>query len=201
MKQKIKSMVAMLILSYTSVSALAQKTETSNQTFSLEIDPITYAANGYSLHLRVKPKFSQQLLMGIGAYAMDMPGFMVDLNKSNQSKGWNVRLNQGYGLFTEYFFSRTNHKFFIGGQTSIQQYRIALQEHTGSENFTNVLLMGYGGYTLQPFHFPLYFKFWAGLGYNSKISGHNVVQNQEYEISPLAMFGTLHVGYTFSKSR
>jgi hypothetical protein len=57
--------------------------------------------------------------------------------------------------------------------------------------------MGYGGYTLQPFNFPLYFKAWGGVGYTSKIGGTNVLGDQEYDISPIAVFVTLHLGYTF----
>ena len=55
------------------------------------------------------------------------------------------------------------------------------------------------GYNWQPFKFPLYVKPWFGLGYTSKISGSNSIDNLSYRISPLVPFITLHVGYTLNK--
>ena len=57
--------------------------------------------------------------------------------------------------------------------------------------------MTYGGYTWQPFDFSFYIKPWAGIGYTSKISGTNNLGNSEYDIAPIMMFATLHLGYTF----
>jgi hypothetical protein len=36
-----------------------------------------------------------------------------------------------------------------------------------------------------------------GLGYTKTISGNHFVGANEYEVSPLIPFVTLHVGYTF----
>jgi len=43
----------------------------------------------------------------------------------------------------------------------------------------------------------LYVKPWIGIGYTSKVSGDNTLGSYEYEISPLANFVTVHLGYTF----
>jgi hypothetical protein len=94
--------------------------------------------------------------------------------------GSKVRLNQGTGLFLEHHFTEVNKKFFVGGQLSIQQYKIEKDFYDGDEKFTNALIMGYGGYTLQPFEFPLYFKLWGGIGYNNKISGSNELGDIKY---------------------
>ena len=42
-----------------------------------------------------------------------------------------------------------------------------------------------------------YIKPWAGIGYTSKIAGTNQLEGKEYNIAPITMFATLHVGYTF----
>jgi hypothetical protein len=165
--------------------------------FSIETDPATFVFNGYAVHLRVQPKTSEHLLVGAGIYAMDMPSFLVDLNGNNKGKGWDVRLNQGLGLFAEHHFSEVNKKWFVGTQIGIQQYEIENEEFSGSAAFSNVLLMGYGGYTWQPFSFPLYLKAWGGLGYTSKMSGENTLDGIDYDIAPITMFATLHVGYSF----
>jgi len=183
----------------TSFGAFAQESkQQENKTeFSVEIDPATFVFNGYSLHLKIKPKNSEHLLLGIGAYAMDMPSVMVDFNKNNKDKGWNVRLNQGLGFFAEHHFKEVNKKWFIGTQVSLQEYKIGNETISESEKFTNILTMGYVGYTIKPFNNNLYIKPWAGIGYSSKITGETALGDLEYDNSPITMFATLHVGYTF----
>jgi len=197
MKTKFKTSVILLaLIGMLPFSTNAQVVEKKAK-FSIEIDPVTFVFKGFSVHLRIQPKYSDHLLLGAGVYAMDMPSVLVDLNKNNKDKGWNVRLNQGYGLFGEYHFTKVNKKWFAGGQTSIQEYIIKNDLVPGSSKFTNVLVMGYAGYTFQPFKFKLYFKPWAGIGYTSLISGDNMIGEATYDISPISMFATLHIGYTF----
>lgn len=199
MKTKISFLVIAVALGFSSQKSLAQsQDQTVGKTkFSIEIDPATFAFNGYSAHLRIQPKASDHLLYGVGIYAMDMPSFFVDMNNKNADKGWQVRINSAVGIFGEHHFSEVNKGFFVGSQISAQQFLIKNENLSGEEKFTNGLIMGYGGYTLQPFKFPLYLKAWGGVGYTSKISGENVLGEQEYDISPVSVFATLHVGYTF----
>jgi hypothetical protein len=199
MKTKISFLAIVVVFGVLSHNAIAQSQEqTVGKTkFSIEIDPATFVFNGYSAHLRIQPKASNHFLYGIGIYAMDMPSFFVDMNSKNADKGWQVRINNAAGIFGEYHFSEVNKGFFAGSQISAQQFLIENDDESGEEKFTNGLIMGYGGYTLQPFKFPLYFKAWGGIGYTSKMNGENVLGGREYDISPVSVFATLHVGYTF----
>ena len=182
-----------------STSVSAQENETTNKTkFSIEIDPATFAFNGYGVHFRIQPKNSEHLVLGVGTYGMDFSSILVDMNEHNKNKGWHVRLNQGYGLFGEYHFSEVNKKWFAGTQLAIQEYKIQKDYFDGESKYTTMLLMAMGGYTLQPFDFPVYFKFWGGLGYSGKIGGENTIGQEEYKVDPLLLFGALHIGYTFN---
>jgi hypothetical protein len=75
--KKIVLTIATLLASY---GAFAQDTkqDSSKIEFSVEIDPLTFGLNGYGVHVRIKPKNSQHLLLGAGAYAMDFPSVLVD---------------------------------------------------------------------------------------------------------------------------
>lgn len=198
MKTKISFLALVVFFLMSNYKATAQSTDrTDGKTkYSIEIDPSTFAFKGYSAHLRIQPKSCNHLLYGVGIYAMNMPAFFVDMNSKNTDKGWQVRINKAIGIFGEHHFSEVNKGFFVGSQISAQQFLIENVNQNGNEKFTNGLIMGYGGYTLQPFKYPLYFKAWGGVGYTSKISGENVLGGQEYDISPLSVFATLHVGYT-----
>lgn len=194
MKQLTKKFLLIFLLAGTYQSLNAQNTKTK---ISMEIDPATFAFKGYGIHLRIQPKGMDHFLMGIGTYAMNMPDVLVNFNKQNRNSGWKSRLNQGYSLFGEYHFKDVNKGLFIGSQFGLQQHKISHNEIAGSEKFTNILAMGYIGYSIKPFRNNFYIKPWAGIGYTSKINGSNILSNLEYDIAPITMFLTLHLGYTF----
>ncbi len=192
------SITAIIILLGGTNIIYAQTTDENAKTkFSIEVDPMTYLLKGYSVHLRIQPKNSEHLLLGVGLYAMDMPDPFVNMNSENKDAGWDVRINQGVGLFGEYHFSEVNSKFFVGAQLSIQEYKIEQESAAGSSKYTNALGMAYVGYTIKPFDNELYFKPWAGIGYTEKISGSNELNGETYSIESMVPFATLHVGYTF----
>ena len=194
-----KQTVMMMAMLFIGIGSFAQSNEgdESKTTLSIEIDPATFALNGYAIHLRVKPKNTDHLLVGVGAYAMNFPSILVDMNDKNKADGWDVRLNQGYGLFGEYHFSEVNKKWYVGGQLAWQEYKIQKDYYDGESKYSNMLLMALGGYTLQPFDFGLYFKFWGGVGYTAQIGGDNFIGDAVYDISPILLFGALHIGYQF----
>lgn len=193
-----KMTTAILFMVFTGIAAFAQQSDKPKKaTWSVEIDPATFVFNGYGVHFRIKPAKSEHWLFGGGTYAMDMPDVLVDFNKNNKGNNWKVRLNQGYGLFGEHHFSQVNKNWFAGTQVGIQEYKIKQEQSGESEKYSNILIMAYGGYTWQPFKFNLYIKPWAGIGYVSKIAGNNVVGDETYDIAPITIFATLHLGYTF----
>jgi hypothetical protein len=197
MKNKIVTTAMLITLMTLFFGSLKAQNGEKKTRFSIETDPATFAFGGYAAHLRIQPKNSDHFLFGVGTYAMDLPDMIVDLNSNNKNMGWKVRLNQGYGLFAERHFTEVNRKWFIGAQASLQEHILEKDYYDGDAKFTNALFMGYAGYTLKPFKNELYFKPWAGIGYQTKISGDNMLGDAEYDISPISMFVTLHVGYTF----
>lgn len=195
----LQSVLAAFVVLTLHFSGMAQSTSEAPSTtqFSLEIDPATFVFKGYGVHLRIQPKNSKHVLVGVGAYAMNFPDLFVGFNEKNKDKGWEVRLNQGLGLFGEYHFCEVNRKWFVGGQSSWQQYDLEHAEAEGKSQFSNILFMAYGGYTWKPFGDSFYFKPWAGLGGTFQVEGENTLGDQEYDIAPIALFSTLHIGYTF----
>lgn len=200
MRTQFKSALAgMVLLVCVTFISYGQQYPANNKrgSISLEIDPATFVFSGYGVHIRWQPGGSEHLLFGIGTYAMDMPDMLVDMNAHNKNKGWEVRLNRGYGLFGEYHLSGVNRKWFLGGQMGLQTYHIEKKFIEGDEHFSNLLLMGYAGYTWRIFGSAFYLKPWGGIGYSTNISGEHQLGGNEYNIAPLTMFATLHVGYTF----
>jgi hypothetical protein len=193
----------MLMMNLSSNISFAQETKTSNRTtISIETDPSTYAFNGYAVHFKIKPKNSQHWLLGAGTYAMNFPSFMVNMNKENKDKGWNVRIKSAYSIFGEYYLKEANKKWFIGMQVGLQNYRNTNDSVVSKKSeYSNLLVMPSIGYNWAPFKFPLYVKPWLGIGYTAKVNGSNSVEQYTYNVSPFVPFLTLHVGYTFNQSK
>jgi hypothetical protein len=121
----------------------------------------------------------------------------VDLNKRNKDEGWNVKIQDAYGLFAEFYFDKANRKWFIGEQLAVQNFKVKNDFESGTAKFSNALALTYVGYTWHPFHIPLYIKPWAGLGYTWKVDGSTKLPGKSYDVAPLFPFVTFHVGYTF----
>ena len=198
---KMISLATLTVICLATSKVKAQDAATENKTtFSIETDPSTFVFKGYAFHFRIKPKNSKHLVIGAGTYGLDLPTIMVDMNKDNKDKGWNVRINSAYSLFGEYYFKDANAKWYIGLQAGIQNFKNTNDNIANKESkYSNLILMPSIGYNWQPFKFPMYVKPWFGVGYTSKLSGSNSIDNLEYNISPLVPFVTLHVGYTFNK--
>jgi hypothetical protein len=196
---KIITIAMLMIISFVTTVLKAQEKKVENKTtFSLETDPSTFVFKGYAFHLRIKPANSMHLVIGAGTYALDLPDLLVDMDPKNKDEGWDVRISSAYSLFGEYYFEKANYNWFVGLQAGIQNYKIN-NSNLGNEEskYSNLLLMPSIGYNWHPFKLPLYFKPWFGLGYTTKISGSNIIDESEYNINPLVPFVTLHIGYTF----
>lgn len=201
MKTRLKQLLltVLFITAITTVRLHAQENKATEQktTISVETDPSTFVFNGYAFHIRIKPKNSKHLVIGAGTYALDMPNFLVNLNKDNKDKGWNVRINNAISLFGEYYFKEPNIHWFIGLQTGIQLYKNTNDYIPGAESkYTNLLIMPSVGYNWKPFNNGFYIKPWLGLGYTNKISGDNTINGLRYKIAPVTNFVTVHIGYT-----
>jgi hypothetical protein len=196
---KLIAIVLLSIISFSSTTLLAQeKTTTNKTTFSLETDPSTFLFKGYAFHIRIKPKNSNHFIIGAGTYALDLPSLMVDMNKDNKNKGWNVRINSAVSLFGEYYLEEANKKWFVGLQIGVQNFKNTNDYIPNKESkYSNLLIMPSIGYNWHPFQSPLYVKPWIGIGYTSKISGDNSIDNSNYSIASILPFVTLHLGYTF----
>lgn len=198
---KMISLAMLTVIGLATSGVKAQGTATEDKTtFSIETDPSTFVFNGYAFHIRIKPRNSKHFVIGAGTYGLNLPGIMVDMNKDNKDKDWNVKIKNAYSLFGEYYFKEANSKWFVGLQAGVQNFKNTNDNIAGKESkYSNAILMPSIGYNWQPFKFPMYVKPWFGVGYTSKISGSNSIDNLEYDISPLLPFATLHVGYTFNR--
>ncbi len=164
--------------------------------YSVEVDPAPYLLSGYAVHFRMTPA-SSNWRYGIGAYALEFPDTLVNLNSQNKDRGWNVELDNAVGLFAEYLFNKGGDTWLAGMQLARHNFRIT-NDNTGAaaSRFDNILLMPYGGYSWN-ISAHTYLTAWFGVGYTDKTGGDNRINNLVYDINPIVPYGAMHLGYRF----
>lgn len=64
---------------------LFQNTAIADTKYEVEIDPSTFALNGYAFHARILPESMPQWRLGAGIYSMEFPDIFIDMNALVQS--------------------------------------------------------------------------------------------------------------------
>ena len=184
-------------MTFTLISLLFQISAIADTEYEIEVDPSTYALNGYSLHVRIVPNNLPNWRLGAGIYSLEFPDVFTNMNSKNKDQGWNVDLDQGVGFFAEYYFKSTREGWLVGAQIAQQRFNIT-NENSGSEQeeFTNLLAMPYVGHR-WPLGEHFYAQGWFGVGYTENISGETQLGNRNYDIDPVVLFGAVHIGYGF----
>jgi hypothetical protein len=183
--------------------------EKDKHEFLIEADPLPFIMGGVAAHFGWSPKKSEHLTIGLAFVAqIKYPDAFIELDARNKDMGWGVKINQGMGLWSQYYFRKKNDGWFAGLQLFTQEMELTNENFAGETDRTNTVLIALqGGYLWYPFsRQKFYLKPWAGIGYQSVISGTIEpdkvdpdlnVGNLEYHLTPLMPFATVHLGYRF----
>lgn len=122
--------------------------------------------------------------------------------------GWRLKVNQGAGLWTHYYFKQPNKGWFTGLQVITQEMELRNNAFPGQKDRTNILMLavptGYVWYPIK--NVNLFLRPWAGLGFQKtikstfepeKVTPEMVIGEREYHLPSVIPFATFHVGYTF----
>lgn len=149
-----------------------------------EIDPIAYAAGGYSVHVGVG---RGRVRVDLGAFAADIPEWL------HQTEGFDVRMD-GFGAKLDVFLREDWSGPFAGVEAGL--LGITLRSPDGDHDFDRRLNVG----GRVGWRFPLGAGFhvtpWIGLDYALGANDRNVGAHR-YEENPWVFFPTVHLGYQF----
>lgn len=208
MKNVIMFMVFFLVVG----NIFAQESTNESTNVTIEVDPIPIALGGFSAHFGLAHKKSKHMVYGISlAYGIKMPDAIINLNNKNKDQGWNVRINQGMGLWMNYHFKEPLNGWFAGLQVFTQELELQNDDFPGESDRTNTLNTTLQfGYIWYPFkNTGLFLRPWAGLGYQTVIDGSFEpekvdadldIGDKTYDLNPWMPFATVHIGYSFGKN-
>ncbi len=163
----------------------------------LELDPATFVLGGFSGHVRVRPAMLPAWSLGAGAYAMDLPSFVVGLDPVNRGRDWNARIRLGAAFFADRFLGDAPRGSFVGLELGLQRMRLENPRlGPGSAEYSALLVMPRAGYLWQPFGSGFYVMPWVGVGLARKVAGTTALGGETYHVPGVPMFATLHLGWS-----
>jgi hypothetical protein len=199
----------MLLISL-QITAQTNTTENTRSIFAVEADPIVpLILHGIGGHLMWQPKTSRHFVFGFAVVAFGkMPDFIINMDSKNKDQGWKYKINQGFGVETEYYYKQPNMGWFTGLQLFTQEIDLTnrnvpfVTEHRTNTGMA-VITTGYKWFPFKKQHF--YLKPWGGFGYSgiikgafsSKVIPNTIVGNYEYHLQKFTPFATVHIGFKF----
>lgn len=173
---------------FTPIGVSAQ--ERDQPRFEMEVDPLAYLLNGYSLHTAVTYSGFRSSL---GIYGIQPPDFFLP------NDAFSV-YTSGVDLKTDYLFGDIK-GFYAGLQLTYSKDRIGLKESDFREDLWGLNIGMRMGYRFmfgkkENQYKGLYLTPWIALMYNPSA---DTVQHQteEYRQAPWVPFPTIHLGWRF----
>jgi hypothetical protein len=166
---------------------------TSAQSVALEADALAYPLGGYSGIIRVTHDNGFSYALGTGRYAL--PTFLIEGQSTYDEAGWKATAEAIQVLRVGYrFFGARRDGPAVDAIVLNQLWRIDAERLGGEARFKTIGVGVSGGYY---FHIgsPFYLYPNAALTYNAVYSGDRSVQGREYDVSPLGIAGSLHLGW------
>ena len=151
----------------------------------VEVDPMAYAMDGFSLHLA---RMFGPVRMNVGTFGIRVPEFV------HGNEGWTNTM-RGVGVKVDHVGS-SQAGLFAGIEGGVMRMKYDRAASTSPETRTVVGIGVRAGHRTFIGDRGLYVAPWIGVGYN--MNGDPVqVDGAEFERSALSIFPTIHVGWRF----
>jgi hypothetical protein len=151
----------------------------------IEIDPLAYAFNGFSLHAA---KVLGQVRVNVGTFGIDVPRFL------HSNDDWDARM-RGVGVKFDYL-GQSIDGLFVGADAGYMRMKYSPEGDPRDVRRDEIGVGIRTGYRIPIGRSGLYAAPWAGLQYT--FNGDDViVDGRAFERRQLVVFPTVHIGWRF----
>jgi len=160
--------------------------ETKQSAWDIDIDPLAYLLNGYSVHLGYE---ASNIRYDIGVFGLTVPEW-------SHGKENFEHLFNGFGMKADYLFDDFG-GLFLGSSFSVGFHEYKHLPSSKSISQTHYSLSGRTGYRFFiGDHFMI--SPWFSVGYQLNDTKQIVIENEPFkEKSKIRYFLTVHVGWKF----
>ena len=172
---------------------LATSTGARAQSVAIEADALAYPLSGYSAILRISHENGFSYALGTGRYAL--PTFLVKGQSTYDEAGWEATSEAIQVLRVGYrFFGPRQDGPAVDVIVLNQVWRLDAPKLDATAHFKTIGVGLSGGYY---FHIGEHFYVYptVAMTYESVYSGTAAVEGRAYDVSPLGLNGSLHIGW------
>jgi len=152
----------------------------------VEVDPIAYALDGYSLHVGVT---HDRWRFDLGAFAIGVPEAV------HGNDGFSASFD-GIGAKVQYFPLAPARRLFVGVGADMARLLVERDGSQLAERTTGVSAGVHVGWRIG-LPYDLYLTPWVSVGYALTGADPITLGGATFEQSPWTIFPTVHLGYTF----
>jgi hypothetical protein len=173
-----------IILPLVLLALLGGRAHQASAQIEVEVDPIAYGLNGFSLHIA---NVMESVRVSVGTFGIDVPEWL------HGNDGWNAAMRGG-GMKLDYLGSGID-GFFLGVDGGYM--RMTYGAGGGSEVKRSEWVSGARtGYRIPVGGRGLYVSPWVGVSYTFG-GGDVVIGDDRFDHRPIAVFPTIHIGWRF----
>lgn len=183
---KIYLTAIIILLSVTHLSTTAVAQPERNSGFDIDIDPIAYTLNGFSIHGGYT---TGAWRFDLGMFGLDIPEWLhgnENFEASFIGAGWKV----------DRFFKGHADGFFAGIEGNISRMDVTHKASNSDKDQVGTSIGIRGGYRWNPGLGKLFVTPWMSLGYNIN-SKDIVIEGDSFEATDFQLFPTVHIGWAF----
>jgi hypothetical protein len=200
--------ISLIILILSMIHSARAEDDSRNVIFT-EIDPLVLIMGGFGGHVGWAPKGIDNFIFGLGFVAgPELPEAISNIGNDSPDNEWQLKINNGIGLWVNYRFGETKSGWFTGFQVFTQEMELRNKNYAMETDLTNTFLLALqGGYQWYPWdNSGIFIKPWAGFGYQFPVSGslnpdeidkEMSIGGKDYNLLAIMPFATIHIGYSF----
>lgn len=195
MKQFLPTL-AMLLVSLATTPSKAQET-LRQRTYAVEINPLAYAFNGWSLGFAYQSPQAKHWVFNTGLYAFELPKTFVEQIPGNAGGGWSVKIRTAFTLGADYYPWRDDRSgLAFGLSTVLAQFELGNEFETVNTRYSSLYFVPRASYTWFAFK-GLYLAPWLGVELHSKLGGSAALGSRNFEPLKYQFSPNLSIGYAF----
>lgn len=193
---KIKTLYTLLIILGVATLLQAQDTNT-HRPFSLEVNPLAYAFQGWSVGGTYQPENLKKWVFNAGAYGFEMPQVFVEQIPGNEDEEFTLNIQSAFTAGADFHPWNPDRSGVAFGMTAVLgNFEVTHENEPGKAEYSSFYVVPRVSYTWLVFK-GLYVMPWAGLELHNKISGGTQVGSIEFKPMTAQFSPNISIGYAF----
>lgn len=189
--------ISLLIVATIAPLAHAQET-TPDHKFFIELNPLAYAFNGWSIGGAYQPARLNQWVFNTAVYRFQMPEMFVEQIPGNEDKGFELEIHSAVTAGAEFYpWNQNRSGVSFGLSAVLATFDVTNKNEPGEARYSSFYVVPRLQYTWFVFK-DFYVMPWVGVEFHNKIRGDTQVGRLNFEPMTTQFSPNITIGYSFN---